>query len=79
MPTKKSEKLSGIQRAVKLAGGQVELGQMIDVTQQNISKWCISGYAPIDRAIQISQLFDIPARQLVSPKIQSIFAPKKRA
>ena len=79
MPTKKGDKLPGIQRAVKLAGGQVELGVMLGVTQQNISKWVISGYAPINRAIQISELFDIPARQLVSSKIQSVFAPKKRA
>jgi hypothetical protein len=79
MPSVKSEKLSGIQRAVKLAGGQNELGAMIDVTQQNISKWCISGYVPLNRALQISELFDIPARSLVSPKIQSVFASKKRA
>jgi len=79
MPTKKTEKLSGIQRAVQLAGGQDELGQMIDVTQQNISKWVISGYAPLNRAIQIGELFDIPARQLVSPKIQAVFMPRKRA
>jgi hypothetical protein len=79
MPSTKTEKLSGIQRAVKLAGGQNELGAMIDVTQQNISKWVISGYAPVDRAIQISELFDIPARQLVSPKIQSVLTARKRA
>jgi hypothetical protein len=79
MPTKKGDKLPGIQRAVKLAGGQVELGQMINVTQQNISKWVLSGYAPLNRAIQIAELFDIPARSMVSPKIQSVFASKKRA
>lgn len=60
--------MTGIERAVKMAGGQAELAARLDpaVTQQAISKWVARGWVPIDRAVEIGLLFDIPIGELAS-------------
>lgn len=76
--TKKTAE-TAIAKVIRLAGGQPQLAQQLGVTQQNVSKWYLSGHTPLKRALQIAEMFDVPARMLVSPTIRDIFMPKKRA
>lgn len=80
MPTKPNpEAKTMIAKVVAMAGGQYQLAERLGVTQQNISKWFLAGHTPFKRALQISEMFNVPARSLVDPKIRDVFAPKKRA
>ncbi len=45
--------MSGIQKAIELAGGQTQLAQKLGVTQQLISVWAIKGRPPPQRVPQI--------------------------
>lgn len=66
--------MTGIEQAVKMAGGQAELASLLDpaVTQQAISKWVTRGWVPTERAAEIEKLWAIPLRDLVSPALVEV-------
>ena len=61
--------VSGIQRAVKIAGGQVNLAKTLGVSQQYISLAVRQGYISPDRALEIEMEYGIPRQELVNPKL----------
>lgn len=63
--------MTGIEKAVDMAGGQGPLGASLvpPVTQQAISKWLQRGWLPADRAVEIEKRYGIPARELLSPTL----------
>lgn len=66
--------MTGIEKAIAAAGGQAELGALLDppVTQQAIAKMKASGYCPVDRAIEISKRWDIELAELVAPSLREV-------
>jgi hypothetical protein len=66
--------VTGIEKAIELAGGQEELGAMLSppVSQQAISKWKARGYAPSDRAVEIARRLGIELRELLSPTLAKV-------
>jgi DNA-binding transcriptional regulator YdaS (Cro superfamily) len=76
---------TGIERAIALAGGQSALARKLTAlaednpewspaSQQLVSWWKARGYAPTDRAPQISQAVQglVPARELIDPKLLDV-------
>lgn len=69
--------MTGIEQAIELAGGQAELGAMLNpaVSQQAIAKMKANGFAPLDRAEEIHALFTrIALRDLVGPKLKALMS-----
>jgi len=67
--------IPGICKAVKAAGSQTELADKVGVTQQVISKWVRVGFVPLNRAVELEELYDIPRRELISPKLRDLLEP----
>lgn len=65
---------TGIELAVLKAGCQKHLASVMGVSQQSVSKWVSQGFVPMDRAEQIHELYGIPKRVLVDPKLIEFFA-----
>lgn len=61
-----------IVRVVALAGGQDPLAKRLGVKQQAVSKWIVAGHAPVSRAVQLSEMFGVPARKLMNPALVAI-------
>lgn len=64
--------MSGIEKAVELAGSQTNLANKLGVSQQTINKWLKRGYVPLPRAFQIYRLFEIPVQELADPNYYSL-------
>jgi DNA-binding transcriptional regulator YdaS (Cro superfamily) len=61
--------LTGIALAVRQAGTQGRLAQLVGVSQQAVSQWVEQGWVPLRRAEQIERAFSIPRVQLLDPAI----------
>ena len=66
--------MTGIDKAVEIAGGQVALATKIGVTQQAISEWVGFGYVPDGRIDDVLNAVDkncakIKPRDLLEPKL----------
>ncbi len=46
---------TGIQRAIKAAGGQSELARQIGVTYQAVQRWARTGHIPYKRCMAIKK------------------------
>ena len=66
--------MTGILRAVQAAGSQRKLAADLKVSQQAVGQWVTRGYVPLDRALQIKELFidGFELKDLVSPKIADL-------
>lgn len=60
---------SGVDQAIKQAGGQVALAKHLGVSQQAISLWRRQGWVPLKRINEIEAQFGIPRIELVNPTI----------
>lgn len=65
--------MTGILKAVQAAGSQRKLAADLKVSQQAVSQWVTRGYVPLDRALEIKQLYFVEVRDLVSPTLVSMF------
>ena len=59
---------SGIEEAIRLAGGQAELARIMGCTQQNVSVWKNQGFAPTERVVEIEQATGVGREKLINPK-----------
>lgn len=59
--------MTGIDRAIDRAGGQIALARLLGCTQQFISKMKRRGYAPVGTARRLSELYRIPLSELIKP------------
>jgi len=71
-PTTKDTKMTGIKKAVNLAGGANQLALKLDVTHQAIYVWLRKGWVPSQRALQIEHMFDIPRAELFKPELAAL-------
>ena len=65
--------VSGIDRAIELAGSQVRLASRLGVSQQCVNFWKTRGFVPVRRAYEIEAEYGIHRKYLVSPKLQGLF------
>ena len=64
--------MTGIKKAVDLAGGANALALKLGVTHQAIYVWMRKGWVPAQRALQIEHLFDIPRVELFKPELAAL-------
>lgn len=65
-----SDDASGIERAVHRAGGSRKLADQIGVTRQAVEQWQARGWAPLERAKQIHDIYrSIPLKALVDQQV----------
>lgn len=64
-----SLKQTGVEEAIRAAGGQKQLARILGVTQQFISHCLARGYVPPARAVAIEKELGIPRKRLVSPRL----------
>lgn len=57
--------MTGLRKAIQMAGSQTELAKILGIGKSNVSKWVTFGRVPAAQAIQIEQVFGIPARSLI--------------
>lgn len=73
----------GLLKAVRIAGGQAGLAKSLNagrnssrkhVTQQAVSQWMRQGYAPVDRALEITSCVKnrVPPIELIDPELVSV-------
>lgn len=68
-------KLTGIARAVDIAGGQSALARLLeDVTQQAVQQWERAGYVPTGRVAAVSRATGVAAVDLLDPRITEVLA-----
>lgn len=67
--------VTGIEKAIELAKGQVNLATKLGVRQQSVSQWLARGWVPKERAKEIEATFGIPRIELVSPKLRDLLEP----
>ncbi|QOY96360.1 helix-turn-helix domain-containing protein [Massilia sp. UMI-21] len=46
---------TGIAKAIRLAGSQTALGNMLGLTPQAIQKWATQGFVPADRCREVEE------------------------
>jgi DNA-binding transcriptional regulator YdaS (Cro superfamily) len=65
--------MTGIKRAVDLAGGASLLAHKLGVTHQAVYVWLRKGWVPPQRALEIEKMFDIPRVELFKPELAALF------
>jgi len=65
--------MTGIKRAVELAGGANALAAKLGVSHQAIYVWLRKGWVPSQRALEIEKLLDIPRVDLFKPELAALF------
>jgi DNA-binding transcriptional regulator YdaS (Cro superfamily) len=68
-----STAMSGIEQAIRAAGSQAKLAEMLGCTQQNVSAWLRRGYATPKQAVAIEQVTGISRATLVDPRLAAMF------
>jgi DNA-binding transcriptional regulator YdaS (Cro superfamily) len=66
--------MTGIQRAIGIAGGANQLAEKLGVSHQAVYVWLRKGWVPAQRALEIEKLFDIPRVELFKPALAALFA-----
>ena len=70
---------SGIEAAIRRAGTQAKLAQLVGVTQQNISVWLRQGYVPLMPALKVEEVTGVSRRRLLRPDIAALVKTKRTA
>ena len=65
--------MTGIEKAVKIAGGASALAHKLDVTHQAVYVWLRKGWVPPRRALEIEKLFGVPRIDLFKPELSVLF------
>lgn len=68
------ENETGIQAAIRQAGGQSNLAEALGMSQQAVSLWLRRGYVPPRHIVQIETLYGVPRSRLINPRIAEILA-----
>lgn len=63
---------SGIRRAIKAVGTQMEMAARLGVKQQAVSVWVVQGFVPMSRARDVARMTGVPVADLVSPKVLAV-------
>lgn len=63
------ENVSGIRKAVNLAGGVPRLAEKLGVSKVAIYVWLRAGWVPALRAVEIETQYGVNRRELVSPRL----------
>lgn len=63
---------TGVQEAIRLAGGQRALGALVGATQQAVAKWARKGWVPVGRVIEVEQVTGVKRDRLVKPQLASL-------
>jgi len=64
----------GIKQAIALAGGACALAHKLGVTHQAVYGWAKRGWTPMQRAMQIENIYDIPRTELLKPDLVSLLS-----
>lgn len=67
-----TETRTGIEHAVRIAGGQKAFAEALGVTQQAVGQWVKKGHAPAGRIVEIEALFGVPRASLIDPKLADL-------
>jgi hypothetical protein len=63
---------TGVREAIRKAGGQRALGQLVGASQQAVAKWVRKGWVPVGRVVEVEQLTGVPRDRLVKPQLASL-------
>lgn len=63
---------TGLRRAVKFAGGVTAFARSIGVSHQAVYQWLRRGWLTPARAQQVSELYGVPAAELLNPEITKL-------
>lgn len=58
--------------AVKKAGGARKFAAKIKVSHQAVYAWIKRGWLPVNRAIQLERITDVPRSKLIDPQIAKL-------
>ena len=72
--TKTCAPVNGIERAIRQAGSQQALAEMLGITQQSVSAMKLRGWLSNGHALKVSRAYNIPVRELVSPRVRLVMA-----
>lgn len=61
--------MTGIERAIEVAGGEAALASLLGVSQQAVNKMKRRGYCSAARAEQIANHFPVEVRDLIDPAL----------
>ena len=68
--------MTGIDKAVELATGAVQLAARLGVSHQAVFQWIKRGWVPLSRAIEIEGIYGIPRHELLKPElVEALHAP----
>lgn len=62
---------SGVRKAVEKAGSSAALARELGVSAQVVGIWLRQGFTPVQRAMEIENLYGVPRAELMSPKMRS--------
>ncbi len=65
---------TGVQEAIRVAGGQRQLGEMVGASQQAVAKWARKGWVPVGRVIEVEQVTGVKRDRLVKPQLANLLA-----
>ena len=66
--------MTGIKKAIEMAGGANALATKLGVTHQAIYTWVRRGWVPAQRALQIEIIYDVPRGDLFKPELAALLA-----
>jgi DNA-binding transcriptional regulator YdaS (Cro superfamily) len=66
--------MTGIKKAIELAGGANALATKLGVTHQAVYTWVQRGWVPAQRALQIEDAYDVPRGDLFKPELAALLA-----
>lgn len=64
---------TGIEQAIRLAGGQQPLADVLGVTQQAVAHMKRRGYVPMAHRLTLVTRYGVPIRSLLSPDEQVMY------
>ena len=65
---------AALRRAVDFAGGATQLAHTLGVSHQAVHKWLKRGWVSPDRALELCELYGIPAADLIRPDLRRVLA-----
>ena len=65
--------MTGIKQATEVAGGACALAHALGVTHQAVYTWAKRGWVPMQRALQIEHMYNIPRTELLKPELVAVF------